>query len=50
MKEIVKYVVLVVLSLCVGCSDWLDVNPRTEVKEDQLYETEDGFKSALTGA
>lgn len=50
MKKIVKYVTIIALSACLGCSDWLDVNPRTEVKEDQLYETEDGFKSALTGA
>lgn len=50
MKKIVKFMVMISLSACMGCSDWLDVNPRTEVKEDQLYETEDGFKSALTGA
>jgi len=33
-----------------SCSDWLDVNPRSEVKESILFSTEDGFKKALTGA
>lgn len=33
-----------------SCNDWLDVSPRTEVKEDVLFSTEDGYKRALTGA
>jgi hypothetical protein len=35
--------------LLAGCSDWLDVSPRQEIKQEELYKTEDGFKSALTG-
>lgn len=33
-----------------GCSDWLDVRPRNEMKEVDMYANEGGFKSALTGA
>ncbi|MCD8186568.1 MAG: RagB/SusD family nutrient uptake outer membrane protein [Rikenellaceae bacterium] len=35
--------------LLTGCSDWLDVSTRSETLEDEMFETEDGFKSALTG-
>ena len=34
----------------ISCSDWLDVRPRNEMKEDDMYANEEGFKSALTGA
>lgn len=32
-----------------ACSDWVDVNPKTEVEADDFFRTEDGFKSALIG-
>ncbi|HEY8388634.1 MAG TPA: RagB/SusD family nutrient uptake outer membrane protein [Parasegetibacter sp.] len=32
-----------------GCNKWLDVKPKTEVKEDELFKTESGFKDALSG-
>jgi len=32
-----------------SCSDWLNVNPQTEIKETELFKDEAGFKSALTG-
>lgn len=32
-----------------ACSDWLDVRPKTEMKSDRLFATEEGFVSALTG-
>lgn len=32
-----------------SCSDWLDVQPKTEVKQDKMFETESGFKDALVG-
>lgn len=34
----------------VSCSDWLDVKPKSEIKGDELFKTEAGFKDALTGA
>lgn len=33
-----------------GCNDWLDVNPRTQVKKEVLLETQKGFRDVLTGA
>ncbi len=32
-----------------SCSSWLDVQPKTEVKQDKMFETESGFKDALIG-
>lgn len=32
-----------------ACTDWIDVSPKTNVKTDELFTSEDGFKSALTG-
>ena len=47
-----KYACILLLLLAIGsgCSDWLDVRPRNEMKEDDMYTNEEGFKSALTGA
>lgn len=33
-----------------SCSDWLDVKPKSEIKGDELFKTEQGFEDALTGA
>ena len=36
--------------LCLtSCSDWFDVSPKTNVKAEELYETPEGFESALAG-
>lgn len=46
---------MVYMILCLGalglisCSDWLDVQPKTSIDEDKLFEKEAGFKDALTG-
>ena len=32
-----------------GCNDWLDVRPKSQVKESDLFESESGFRDALTG-
>ncbi len=32
-----------------SCEDWLDVSPKTEIKSDDNFESEQGFKDALTG-
>lgn len=37
------------LLLMSGCKKWLDVSPKTQVREKILLETEQGFKDALTG-
>lgn len=32
-----------------SCSDWLNINPSDEIKEDYLFETGDGYQTALNG-
>lgn len=40
----------ILLVLCVSsCSKWLDVRPKSQVKENDLFSTEQGFVDALTG-
>ena len=39
----------VFLSLHIGCSDWLDVQPVDRIPEEQLYTTESGFMQGLNG-
>lgn len=41
----VMFISLFVLS----CQNWLDVQPKTEIKQDRLFESESGFKDALMG-
>lgn len=33
-----------------SCSDWLDVAPETEKKQEEMFSTETGYKNVLTGA
>lgn len=32
-----------------SCSDWLDVYPSDEIKEEYLFSTGDGYRTALNG-
>lgn len=32
-----------------SCKKWLDVSPKSNVTEEKLFESEQGFKDALTG-
>ena len=32
-----------------SCSDWLDLYPSDEIKEEQMFQTGDGFRTALNG-
>lgn len=43
------YLAACLLALCTSCSDWLDVKPKTNVEEEDLFKNEQGFKEALTG-
>lgn len=45
----VKILTCVAGLLLSGCESWLDVKPVDKVLENQLYETEIGFKEALNG-
>ena len=49
MKKQVYIVVCLLFPWLVSCNDWLDVSPKSEIKADELFETEAGFKDALTG-
>lgn len=42
--------IIVIMLLLFGCNDWLDVSPKTEVKETDLFSKESGFKTVLLGA
>jgi hypothetical protein len=54
MIKMKKYIIitLYVLSgiIFTACDKWLDVYPQTEKTKDKLFETQNGFRSALTGA
>lgn len=33
-----------------GCNDWFDVSPKTEMKADDMFQDERGFRDALIGS
>jgi hypothetical protein len=33
-----------------ACNKWLDVQPKTELKQEELFSSEEGFYEAMTGA
>lgn len=41
-------ILLAILSLT-SCSDWLDVSPKTEIREKKLFSSEEGYRNALAG-
>ncbi|MDE5610411.1 MAG: RagB/SusD family nutrient uptake outer membrane protein, partial [Odoribacter sp.] len=49
MKKTIYYMILGCFLLCVGCSDWLSVNPKDKVEQEEMFSTTDGFKNALIG-
>lgn len=50
MKKYYIYLLLIVaIPVLSSCSDWFDVSPKSQVKADDLFETEEGFKRALIG-
>ena len=44
-----KYGWLIGTFLLSGCNDWLDVNPKSQVKQEALFSSESGYQDALTG-
>lgn len=45
MKRMLKYIIASSLLLMFsGCNDWLDVQPKSEIRSDIQFETEGGFK------
>lgn len=48
--KIIKITAIVILAvLCFSCESWLDVEPKTEIKSDLMFQTESGFKDAIIG-
>ena len=48
--KLTKVVVFIsLISSFSSCSDWLDVEPKTEIKSDIMFESESGFKDAIIG-
>lgn len=48
MKNRILYVITI-LSLCLSsCNSWLDVSPKSQIKNDEMFEKYSGFKDALT--
>ncbi len=45
------YITILLLSAFMlnACSDWFDISPKTDVKAEELFETENGFLSSLAG-
>lgn len=49
-RKIKSGIALLLTLAFVSCESWLDVEPKSEIKADALFETETGFKDALIGA
>lgn len=48
--KIVKYMLGVILvTSLTSCNDWFDVSPKSDVKAEDLFQQESGFRDALTG-
>lgn len=44
--------IILTMALTMGltaCNDWLDVSPKTQIKADDNFSSEQGYKDALTG-
>lgn len=40
---------LILLAGLTACQDWFDVSPKSDVKADDLFQDENGFRDVLTG-
>ncbi len=43
-------VAFIVITNLSSCNEWLDVKPSNQIAADELFQNEDGFKVALSGA
>jgi hypothetical protein len=46
-----KYIILSAMTVVAlsSCEDWLDVNPKSQIKEEDQFSREGGYKDELTG-
>ncbi|MGI6243356.1 MAG: RagB/SusD family nutrient uptake outer membrane protein [Prevotella sp.] len=49
MKKLIYYIVAICICSLTSCDNWLDVKPSNNEEEKELFSTESGFESALTG-
>ncbi|MCI5706608.1 MAG: RagB/SusD family nutrient uptake outer membrane protein [Odoribacter sp.] len=49
MRKIIYLFVYLELILLTSCQDWFDVSPKSEVKAEDLFQKESGFRDVLTG-
>lgn len=49
MKKITTILIIMLTITFVSCEDWLDVSPKVEIKEKDLFEEESGYFDALFG-
>ena len=41
--------IAIMAAMLASCNDWLDVQPRSQVEDTELFKSESGFKEALAG-
>lgn len=44
-----RFAIAMLAILAFSCQSWLDVEPKTEIKSDLMFESESGFKDAIIG-
>jgi len=49
MKKYIKIILFTLPVLLASCNKWLDVEPKSQVRDNDLFATESGFKEALSG-
>ncbi len=50
MNKLTITILITGLGLLTGCNKWLDVKPEGQSTRDQMFQTQKGFRDALTGA
>jgi hypothetical protein len=49
MKTYLKTILIALSMMLFSCNKWLDVEPKSQVRDSDLFSTESGFKEALSG-
>ena len=48
-KRMNKAIILSLVLVLTACNNWLDVSPKSDMKADDLFLTEAGFRDGLIG-
>jgi hypothetical protein len=49
MKKITCLALIATMALMAGCNDFLDVNPKSEVTDEDMFDSAEGYEDALYG-